>query len=431
MARDTAGSAPPGRAFSGIPLTANPALKSWPLIDIHAAEPRQQPSAQAPVTKLRSDAPPRLASELAAGLSEPQVNTPDGRDEQEADRIVEQVMRMPEPRPAHVQQEHVRTTDGGGRVAPRSIYAVLRSPGQPLDPSTRAFMEPRLGHDFSRVRVHADALADQATVDLGARAFAFGPDIGFRRGAFDPASINGRALLAHELIHTLQQGADPVNHRVQRQHLVPGREFHGLDPTSNPAQGATERMKLLVKQGPGQKKLGASDYEAIKKTYFELVDKGPAHYMEAIHYLIDKYGIDASHALMSYDASIKGAYAITEGRAGDALIPVRFGPPCFNKYGDFGAISRAIAHELLHTKQKSVSQISGHDEREFLAYYDTLTRKDMPEVTDKATLKLFVAKALSYYAALSAENQAKYAGMKAVIDGIKAGLDGSKIKIKT
>src|SRR5262245_35350545 len=46
-----------------------------------------------------------------------------------------------------------------GSSIPSIVHEVLRSPGQPLDLATRAFMEPRFGHDFRRVRVHTDARA--------------------------------------------------------------------------------------------------------------------------------------------------------------------------------------------------------------------------------------------------------------------------------
>ena len=42
-------------------------------------------------------------------------------------------------------------------TVPPIVHDVLRSPGQPLDSATRAFVEPRFGHDFSQVRVHTDA----------------------------------------------------------------------------------------------------------------------------------------------------------------------------------------------------------------------------------------------------------------------------------
>lgn len=64
-------------------------------------------------------------------------------------------------------------------------------------------MEGRFGHSFADVRVHADSGAAAA---LGARAFTVGSDVAFARGEFAPRSADGRALLAHELAHVVQQG---------------------------------------------------------------------------------------------------------------------------------------------------------------------------------------------------------------------------------
>jgi hypothetical protein len=83
----------------------------------------------------------------------------------------------------------------------------LYSAGRPLDAATRFFMEPRFGRDFSDVRVHTDARADAAATAAGARAFTVGSDIVFRQGEFSEQTGAGRALLAHELAHTIQQGA--------------------------------------------------------------------------------------------------------------------------------------------------------------------------------------------------------------------------------
>src|SRR5258708_3949074 len=54
------------------------------------------------------------------------------------------------------------TSSAGAPTVPSSVYDVLRSPGQSLDADTRAFMERRLGHDFSNVRVHSDGLAAES-----------------------------------------------------------------------------------------------------------------------------------------------------------------------------------------------------------------------------------------------------------------------------
>ncbi|NEN88189.1 MAG: DUF4157 domain-containing protein [Okeania sp. SIO3H1] len=80
-----------------------------------------------------------------------------------------------------------------------------RGTGQPLPESTRAFMEPRFGADFSRVRVHTDSSAVQMNKELGAQAFTHGNDVYFNSGKFNPESSSGKKLLAHELTHTIQQ----------------------------------------------------------------------------------------------------------------------------------------------------------------------------------------------------------------------------------
>ena len=148
--------------------------------------------------------------------------------EQEADRVSEQVMSMPEPQLQRVcacggecpkcqteqsGQEHerlqtkrVQSSDLGQSAAPPIVHEVLDSPGQPLDATTRAFMEPRFGHDFSRVRVHTDAKATESAQAVKAAAYTVGRDIVFNQNHYDPHSAPGRFLLAHELAHTLQQG---------------------------------------------------------------------------------------------------------------------------------------------------------------------------------------------------------------------------------
>jgi hypothetical protein len=92
---------------------------------------------------------------------------------------------------------------------PPIVHDVLRSPGQPLDSSTRAFMEPRFGHDFSGVRVHTGMRAAESARAVNALAYAVGRDIVFAAGQYVPTSNVGQRLMAHELTHVVQQsGAD-------------------------------------------------------------------------------------------------------------------------------------------------------------------------------------------------------------------------------
>lgn len=81
---------------------------------------------------------------------------------------------------------------------------IVSGAGQPLDPGVRRELEERLGHDLSRVRLHTGRDAGQLTELLGADAVAVGQDVFFAEGAFKPGTDEGRRLLAHELLHTVQ-----------------------------------------------------------------------------------------------------------------------------------------------------------------------------------------------------------------------------------
>ncbi|WP_051614132.1 eCIS core domain-containing protein [Paenibacillus sp. UNC217MF] len=89
-------------------------------------------------------------------------------------------------------------------VIPPIVHEVLKSPGQPLEASTRAFMEPRFGHDFSCVRVHTDARAAESAREVNALAYTVGQDIVFGEGQHKPETTAGKKLMAHELAHVVQ-----------------------------------------------------------------------------------------------------------------------------------------------------------------------------------------------------------------------------------
>jgi hypothetical protein len=93
---------------------------------------------------------------------------------------------------------------------PDVVHGVLSSPGQPLDSATRHYFEPRIGHDFSRVRVHTDAKAAESARSVDALAYTFGLNVVFGAGQFAPETSQGKRILAHELTHVVQQsGSTP------------------------------------------------------------------------------------------------------------------------------------------------------------------------------------------------------------------------------
>ena len=82
-----------------------------------------------------------------------------------------------------------------------------RGGGNSLDETTQGEMESAFGADFGDVRIHTGSEATQLSQDLGAKAFTHGSDIYFNQGQYNPDSSEGKHLLAHELTHTVQQGA--------------------------------------------------------------------------------------------------------------------------------------------------------------------------------------------------------------------------------
>lgn len=85
------------------------------------------------------------------------------------------------------------------------LSAVLSRDGQPLDPAVRASMECRFGHDFSRVRLHTNESAGESARMVHARAYTVGHDVVFGTGQYTQDTFMGRRLLAHELVHVVQQ----------------------------------------------------------------------------------------------------------------------------------------------------------------------------------------------------------------------------------
>ncbi|MCS6303121.1 MAG: DUF4157 domain-containing protein [Nitrospira sp.] len=119
--------------------------------------------------------------------------------------------------PAEVRRS---ATGDAGTVAPRfeqSLQQAIHVGGEPLPSSGRSFMESRLGHDFSSVRVHTDDRAHALAQEINARAFTLGKDIFFARSQYQPESQEGQYLLAHELTHVIQQTKGRLSRQIQRQ----------------------------------------------------------------------------------------------------------------------------------------------------------------------------------------------------------------------
>ena len=126
--------------------------------------------------------------------------------------------------------------------APPIVHETLRSSGTPLDPDTRAFMEPRFGRDFSDVRVHTDDRAAESAREVNSLAYTVGNSIVFGSGSYNPNSTPGRRLLAHELTHVAQQNG--ASRLIQR---APADEQEG-DPWDKLSPAVREDVSKLNDQ---------------------------------------------------------------------------------------------------------------------------------------------------------------------------------------
>lgn len=182
------------------------------------------------------DVRPSISRRSVAIQTKLTINEPGDAYEQEADRVADQVMRMPEPKlqkacrcggecpkcqrgkmglePIGLQTSRLQGIESGRTEAPTEVRAVLARTGQPLNATTREFMEHRFGHDFSQVRIHSDKRAAESADAINARAYTVGQNIVFGHGEYTPSTLSSRRLLAHELTHVIQQSQSGLT--VQR-----------------------------------------------------------------------------------------------------------------------------------------------------------------------------------------------------------------------
>jgi hypothetical protein len=120
--------------------------------------------------------------------------------------------------------------------------------GQRLDADTRAFMEPRFGHDFGQVRVHTDAKAAESARSVNALAFTVGNHLVFSAGRYQPQLVEGKRLLAHELTHVVQQTTHQTLDHVDNVSGTQGSKLQRQAGWSD-AQDHNKRMESIAQDG--------------------------------------------------------------------------------------------------------------------------------------------------------------------------------------
>lgn len=222
LGRAAPASSRPTPRLASAPVASLSAVPAGPVIQAKCAECAAEEKTRPPIQ-------PSLA-----------VGATDDRYEREADRIAEQVVSessaprgtlpvTPVAQGSPVEQEgdtlqknfKIRSAHSRAPGDKNLAIRAVSGEGRSLSFDERAYFEPRLGRDFSNVRIHEHAKAGEAARAINAQAYTLGTNIAFARGEYSPQSLMGRRLLAHELTHVIQQsetGSGAQQQMIQRQH---------------------------------------------------------------------------------------------------------------------------------------------------------------------------------------------------------------------
>ncbi len=237
------------------------------------------------------------------------INKPGDKYEQEADRIANIVMHLPDSEVESVSQteDKIQRKPLASQITPlvqrnenntatpevtpliATKINAMRSGGQPLPEVTRRFFEPRFGADFSSVRVHFGSSAQVTAKKNNAYAYTIGQDIVFGTGQYSPGSLSGQKLLAHELTHTLQQGKDRIKQKIQRKPITSShKDFQQLPESiyvvakkdsflfSSTSEFSANKIKISIGD-----RLELVFQSKNKKWYFAFSEFGEKGYVES------------------------------------------------------------------------------------------------------------------------------------------------------
>lgn len=240
--------------------------------------------------------------------------------------------------------------NGDAAMAPTAgdtVQATLAGTGAPLDSATRGFMEGRFGHDFGRVRIHADGAAAASAQAVQARAYTVGSDIVFGASQYAPASTAGRHLLAHELAHVVQQ--DPLASPVVQRDTKPDSKAaspNALDKTAQDIIAAAKDTQATPDKG----QRATDAVRAILKAYYA--------------------GEAAKVSDVVYDAKDPGLTTSPVGTGANVTGKITVGDYFVDHIDSFARRVLQVGHELQHVDQQrgGMGGPAKQNEREFLAF---------------------------------------------------------------
>ncbi len=229
------------------------------------------------------------------------IGRPNDKYEQEADRVADRVMALPDPRlqrqaEEEEEEETIQPKPLANQITPlvqrqeepleegeelqakskvgeapevtpaiSSGIQSLQGGGQPLSRIERRFFEPRFRADFSKVRVHNDTRATSVARSVNARAFTFGRNVVIGAGEYYSDTLSSRQLLAHELTHVVQQNGPTL--------FSTGKNSKNTIPNSPKSQALNSATTSVVQR---QAFAGLSNRVVITNTLLSVRDSAPS-----------------------------------------------------------------------------------------------------------------------------------------------------------
>jgi hypothetical protein len=314
-------------------------------------------------------------------------------------------------------------------------------------------MAPSFGHDFGRVRIHADPTAARSAEAVHARAYTVGDHIVFGAGEYNPTSQAGTRLIAHELTHVVQQRSGSVTslsaaaaegeaeHEAQTvpQNLpgVAGRAFRpgGRPPTGTDLRSGRERLQRQAKPGgkdaTAQKIIDAAKDatktpDAATRAKNAVWDILKAYYAGEASKVSDVVWVEDEPGLRTYQV---GTGSNTTGK-------VEVGRYFLEHIDSFARRVLQVGHELQHVDQYRTGKVGGpakSDEREFLAF--EWEARQQPKagtgVLADSLRRDLIDCALGAYNCLNEESRKGYAEKKSGLETLRATVNGTMGNPKT
>lgn len=160
------------------------------------------------------------------------------------------------------EEEKLQLKEADGKAAATNTPAylnTLHSKGSVLPQKTQHFFQSRIGHDFSAVKIHTGSEAEASAKEVNAKAYAFENHIVFNRGEYNPATREGKWLLAHELVHTIQQGNASLSKKEKDESGAPCTAG-SVDLEAETTAGFAKKAGSVVNEKTNKSK-GCTDYE--------------------------------------------------------------------------------------------------------------------------------------------------------------------------